>query len=350
MENSFENVPTIDQTDSINKQEAGREVVIEIEGRLSKDSAMSRIKTRLIEELEPMLEIVMDTRSDLREQTSEFIGRAKSIEGLENEAGDFFKSLIPEGLEHDYYDKDKKVDTIDTHSHFSWEDRQDYENAETKALRSRKHYRRAHEQLPDLNVFVEGDTPLTGSFNEGLTEKGNIVRGGRRRLVQQEDNNLIYEKVGTITPSDKKEEWFYVESELFIKNISSGLGLDLGALLPHNYEFRPSMMKAGVHDIRSYFNGDETAEERFAAVSSQSKDKDEVGFGYVEYGNMRETGAMISLFHEIAHAWQRNYSKSYGRKGRQAFDKSYEKVQELLDELNQIKYSIPRGSAAWVSM
>jgi hypothetical protein len=153
-------------------------------------------------------------------------------------------------------------------------------------------------------------------FDEAKREK--CLRQHRIEKIPQDGGiNTIEETVtNTLFP-----EYNIASSELLVQNLPTKKTNDLHQLLPNGYGFMPHSMfetmltvtEDGDKDIKletiwvpknlKDYLGTQNSESGFSASPSYKK---------IRYGNLTKKSGMLSLLHEISHAWQDAYHELYG--------------------------------------
>lgn len=185
---------------------------------------------------------------------------------------------------------------------------------------------------------------------EKLTEKP-IYRSSEQRngykfevlaqvVNQAGGHNTVEEVVG----NNLFEDWNYCATSLFIHNKETGDTLELNELLPAGFIFMPAEMgevkrrfiEEGEGDNKAIksenilvpvtleaYNGNQTAEDTFYENATLER---------VGYGHLDKKGDLLTLLHEIAHAWQ---SKYHSNKGRANWERFYRNVTLQLEMLQR---------------
>lgn len=245
----------------------------------------------------------------------EFEKKLQESQDISKAAGEFFRFLIPGSLkqpEKEYENTEKEEDYLQTESDF------------LQSIKELKRKMKAKDFKEAQQVFIEkheSDDEVVGNTKE---EKiGNIIEQTRIFNFKQEGGeNTIKEIVNNLL--DKLGEANYAAARaLIVKDLKTGVKLDLSQLLPGKTELCPSDLckfewyidkeeektkaKFISTDLESY-KGTKGSEGRFSA-----------GKGKVFYGDLTKRGGLLSLLHEVAHEWQFIYYKDSGRKNFRVF-------------------------------
>ena len=278
------------------------------------------LKEKLLDRLEPILKSIgISAHGDLWTKTTEEItNRYTSLKDFSNEAGDFFMELIPQGI--------NKPDVAGQSRHnFTWNALLRKElNAFIPNYRhqgnqlNRKVLRDNLDKFFEESLFRKDKMSYEGELREE-DHDGVINQEISRAMNQQGSENIIYERIENNIMSSNGVR--YTEANLVIQDIKSGVSLDIDALLPKDFHFTPGLKDL---DLKIY-GGASVSEGEFYESPTQK---------VVAYGNITEKGNMLSLFHEIAHSWQTNYSAEI-EKGKYAYTTLLEESLRLMEELEE---------------
>ena len=135
---------------------------------------------------------------------------------------------------------------------------------------------------------------------------------------------------------DDGTEYSASRSLLLVKDAETGMILEMDQLLPNKFRYTPATLDEKTIKVTQDKNG--TLEERVIPARTEltkyegTKNSgdgfyatfygDEYG-GKVGYGDLTKKGGMLSLLHEVTHAWQDAYGLGGGRKN---FEKFYAAV------------------------
>lgn len=178
-----------------------------------------------------------------------------------------------------------------------------------------------------------GVSEETKQLDDGETYVSQTVSMGYR---QEQSSNIIREGVRNYLVKNFNQ----VQSQLVIRDTNTGMALDLNDLLPNDFVFAPADMvrlkqgynleKQGIDvipiqsNLRTY-EGSQKSEGDFQVYA---------GVNLVAYGNLVKKGGILSLLHEISHAWQGAYYKDNNRN---AFETFYQEVSTQLSVLADFK-------------
>lgn len=306
-----------------------------VEKSLEKRTELSSVslKEKLLDSLEPVFNSIgISTIGDLwNKTTKEITNKYENLKDLSNEAGDFFKELIPQGI--------KKPEVAGQGRHSFTTNvliNKDQEAFSSHGPINRKVLRGNLEKFFEESIFRKERKPYESELTEADTAdwliKGNVheAKNSRnnqeitRAMNQKGGENIIYEHIeNDIYYSNNSRR---TRANLVFQDIKSGIALDLDALLPANFHFEPGVENL---DLKTYSG----------AIKSEGEFFERARREVVAYGNITEKGGMLSLLHEIAHSWQANYSEDT-LKGKYTYKKllgeSYQLMQELeLASFNQ---------------
>lgn len=154
------------------------------------------------------------------------------------------------------------------------------------------------------------------------------------------NQNLIYERISNTLNRQRKTN--HAESSLVIQDIETGTTLDLNALLPSDYKFLPRAMDKELFqpDEESPITGISYKQEEVADLKDYEMGKSALEdfterpfYKIVDYGDLRETGGILSLLHEVAHSWQNKYYHTM-EQGGAGFERLYKTVVSLISKLD----------------
>lgn len=287
-----------------------------------------QLRQTLLDFLDPVLRKFFDTKK-IHKDFENLSKAQEDAKRLSSEAGEFFRSLIPNGL------RKPEIEGVPKIGSSNWI--MILENMEVLRLLkdevkklSRKEYRKKKiEILKDSihgreRLAVEGEVKETEKF-DGIVEQTVTNAWG-----QSGNQNLIYERVSNTLNRPKNRN--RAESSLVIQNIESGVSLDLNALLPSGYRYAPQVMDKELYqlDPESAITGVSYKQKEIADLKDYKMGVSEPeGFAVrpyyriVDYGDLRKTGGILSLLHEVAHSWQNKYYHTI-EKGRAKFENLYE--------------------------
>ncbi len=201
--------------------------------------------------------------------------------------------------------------------------------------------RAEHARISQYNIEKLTERPIYRSSEQ---------RGGYKfefltQVVNQEGgHNTVEEVVG----NNLYEDWNYCTASLFIHNKETGDTLELNELLPVGFIFMPAEMgevkrgfiESGEGDNRviksenllvpvtlEAYNGNQAAEDMFYANAALER---------VGYGHLVKKGDLLTLLHEIAHAWQSKYHSNKGRANWERFHRKVTLQLELLQRFTKL--------------
>lgn len=298
------------------------------EKSLERGSELSSLslKEKLLDSLEPVFNSIgISTHGDLWDKTTEEIAnKYGTLKDLSNEAGDFFEKLIPQGINkpevagrgRDNFTTNilinKDREAFSSHGAITRKTLRDNLGSFFKESIFRKEKKPYESKLREANA---ADWWIKGNVHESKNDRNN--QEITRAMNQQGGDNIIYEHI--------ENDIYYTNnprrtrSSLVFQNIKSGAALDLNALLPSNFHFEPGV--EGL-DLKTYEG----------AIKSEGEFFENAGREIVAYGNITEKGGMLSLLHEIAHAWQANYSED-ALKGKPTYKKLLRESYQLMEDL-----------------
>ncbi len=187
--------------------------------------------------------------------------------------------------------------------------------AEVAKHSSKLAYIRIKESVDSLFKTRE---PVRSEEYEGETLKQNFFQ----KFKQENSNNIITESV---INGKLSQEVSIATAFLEFSNRDNSTVLDLGQLIPEGYCYAPSgylglsennKEAKGALDLNEY-KGAQYAEDAFRSLAYGVVGQTPLLL--VEYGNLAKKGGMLSLLHEVAHAWQRMYHADSGRKNFEDF-------------------------------
>lgn len=282
------------------------------------------IKQRVLDSLQPVLTAVgLTTLSEIRGDIKLHGERIKDSNILSHEVGQFFRNLIPNGIR-----EPENTDVVENGAHNQALSEESYYGdsfkAETLSL-SRAEYKKSEQRLLNSKIHTRIRTPFNGEITEATDKDGRVLRQEvMNSHMQNGAQNLIYESVVNYYLSTDASY-----ADLIIQNIEDGTTLDLNTLLPKGFRFVPSYLVQPVNkgneerrsaDLKKY-DIKTSSEDAFAAAPIAE---------LVRYGDLTKKGSMISLLHEIAHAWQSKYFNPR-ENGRPYFERLYKKIQDAFE-------------------
>lgn len=284
-------------------------------------------KKRIIDSLD---EIV--TEDDLvLEQFERQIEKSKSISEA---AGEYFRSLIPKSAtppEQEYEHEERPSAPFMRDAKFLAELRKEREKRSLASFRKMR-----------KRVFEERDQEGSGEYHREPIEHGYYERKtytsaqeGGQNIIKEEVLNTVNEDIEANMPV----------SFVSVRNRETGATLDCSQLLPKEKYLGPEELmetdesyssEANKFDVKpilkslASYEGTEGSDGEFYM-------NPEVG---VAYGDLTKPGGMVSLMHEIAHAWQVAYYKPYGRPN---FESLITRIRASLDLLREVEDKVAGG-------
>lgn len=270
-----------------------------------------QLREKLLDVLDPVLRNFFDTK-EIERDLKKLKEAREDAEQLSAQAGEFFRNLIPDGL------RKPEVDDVPNVGALNWmmmlEHTEAFKllNDEVKKL-TRKEYKDQKKEILSSSLHGRERVVVDGEVKE--TERGDGVTEQVVTSVfaQEGNHNLIYERV--FNTLDQSRNISYAESSLVIQNIETGATLDLNALLPSDYRFLPRAMDKELFqpDSESITGISYKQEEMADLKDYKMGESAPEGFSLrpfyrtVNYGDLRKTGNVLSLLHEVAHSWQDKY-------------------------------------------
>jgi len=289
------------------------------------NDVFASIRKKLKEALEPILDVISSDRGHvIVEGYKAASENYASFVKLSEEAGSYFRELIPSGA--------KETDfAYSKHAHNLSEDTRRDErfiniqlDDNDNNIRSAGERGRENKKELKRSVISGPRKPFEGEVSETKDRNGIEVQECARGVMQSGEQNIVYERISNSIDDASNYAW----SELVIQDTKTGFALDLVALLPQGWTFTPSFLaqKRRIVDLKDYEGPKTVAKvyDRFSAYYDR---------GYVAYGDIARKGGMLTLFHEIAHAWQGEYFDKES-KGKRAFKELYEAAVTSLDALD----------------
>ncbi len=294
------------------------------------------LRQKLLDVLDPVIGKFFDTK-----ETSKDFWKLdevqKDTEKLSAEAGEFFRSLIPEGLRKPEIDGEPRAGSFNWIMHLEHSEALKLFNEEVRKL-SRKEYKEQKKEILKDSLHGRERVSFEGEVKE--TEKG----GGRVDQVvinafeQDGGENIIYERI--YNTLNQKWNTSRAEASLVIQGAETGTTLDLNALLPWDYKFLPRAMDKQLGILIGGYEQVEVANLEDYKMGKSDPEGFAVRPFYktVDYGDLREKGGMLSLLHEVAHTWQNKYYHT-AEHGKAGFERLYKRIESLIYKLNFSKLS-----------
>ena len=297
-----------------------------------------QLREKLLDVLDPVLRKFFDTK-EIGKDFGELSEARDEAKQLSAETGEFFRGLIPDGL------RKPEIDGVPNVGSSNWIMMLEHIEAfklldgEVRKLTRKEYQERKKEILKDSlhgreRLGVQGEVQET-ERTDGVVEQ-TVVNAHE----QAGNHNLIYEKISNTLNRERKTN--HAEASLVIQDVESGTTLDLNALLPSDYKFLPRAMDKELFqpDAESHITGISYKQKEIADLKDYEMGKSAPeGFAVrpfykiVDYGDLRETGGVLSLLHEVAHSWQNKYYHTM-EQGRAGFEGLYKTVVSLISKLD----------------
>lgn len=252
-----------------------------------------------------------------------FFKDMNETKALSEDAGQFFQELIPNSLRkpNQEYQEDKKLNGI---AYVEW-------------LRSEFTGEIARDNIQD-------------SFHSEVREeaeegKEQIKQRCYNRYKREDGFSVAEEAINNILTDEMNMALSYLAAT----DLKTGQRLDLSQLLPSGCYFSPaSMVKRHERlnrdgdrprieiipipqDLKAY-TGVETSENHFYSRGNM-----------VAYGDLTEKGGILSLLHEISHAWQGKY---YEQLQIHSFEEFYSGTVSALSLIKEFKENVAKGNGS----
>lgn len=179
---------------------------------------------------------------------------------------------------------------------------------------------------------------------------GKIFQYLSKSYEQEGDVNIIEENVYNSLGTEFSKSY----ADIIVHNQATEHSIDLSLLLPEGYHFCPADMESfqktstdkfsedeeglifGPRDLKSYSGSNHQTNDDFLVKVLITK---------ILYGNLSKKGGLLSLLHEIAHAWQTAYDKPSGRfdfedNMKEVFSR-LEVVAKMLHQLDEMDRPMP---------
>jgi len=171
----------------------------------------------------------------------------------------------------------------------------------------------------------------------------NAFLQSREEEYQGSSGNKIFERVENYLWDDANS----ASSSLIVKT-EDRRQLELNYLLPKDCRFTPSSM----FNLESYFDEKEHVKKNKIIRTdlkeyqgmTEAIDYFACRGGLVEYGNLTKKGGMLSLLHEIAHAWQNVYYEHEHNTARASYEETHWSVSSWLHILSDYKKDFDSGN------
>ncbi len=178
------------------------------------------------------------------------------------------------------------------------------------------------------NLTTSRFKPLKAVWSERRAAGGDIIQTFHQSMVSEDKINVIEERVTMYKGQPDSSH-----STLFIHNTVTGKTIDVGALLPGvvylapgkllNSAFPDNEMSEAdipnIQDLHDYYGFQNADINDFFATSRT-----------VSYGNLFEKGGILSVLHEIAHTWHKQFRhESAGYNFKEFYNKVYNEALEF---------------------
>lgn len=209
-----------------------------------------------------------------------------------------------------------------------------------------QHSRKSQALKAEHAIFREGliDKFIERPIVRSVQHEGDCTIETLMQVASQVgEQNTVEEVVANLL----KDEASYCSAGLFVHNKKTGISLELKQLLPAGFTFVPAEMQKIEQNYVFEDDSDNPAlrlETTVVPLTLESYDgtqATEGGFSAypvlekVAYGDLTQKGGLLSLLHEIAHAWQSKYHSSEGRENWENF---YKNTAALLNMLRDSEH------------
>lgn len=274
----------------------------ETEGQVDQEFQLESFEQKMKRELGEMIDQMSD--EEYEKETAELQGEYEKEVGdskhLSEATGEYFKSLIPKSStppNKEYAGKQKaKQRLVDALFEFLKNQKQeiskvDYVEGIINIIRTEKYF---EDRIGDVSENEYGQTRVQ---SRGFTFK----QEGGANFIKEEIDNYVSPNIYGSIPST---------SNLIIKNIQSGIYLDLEALLPENIDYCPGQL----YNIKKQWNEQQEKPQFVRSkvdlntyLGTKGAKENFCVYGDIYYGDLTKKGGILSLFHEVAHSWQQAY-------------------------------------------
>lgn len=296
-----------------------------------------QLRGKLLDVLDPILCGFFDTK-EISRDLARLNKAQENAEQLSVEAGEFFRDLIPNSLRKPEINGVQNVGSLDSIMMREHIETSKLLDDEVKRL-TRKEYKNQKKEILKNSLHGRKRMAFSGEVEEIERAGGEIEQLVMNALAQEGDHNLIYEEVSNILSRARNTN--HTSASLVIQDIRTGTTLDLNALLPSEYVYKPRAMDKAlfrpdiesitgivykqkeVADLKDYKMGEFTPQDFVVRLFYKS----------VDYGDLRKKGNILSLFHEVAHAWQSKYYDPMER-GKTGFERLYKTILFFISKLD----------------
>jgi len=247
----------------------------------------------------------------------------ESFEKLSEETGEFFSDLIPKGLRKPEGDKvSRRLRFPVNHSRLAQDNEMIPHSLVSNRETWKKEYRENKKKILENTLFGERK-PYESAVKESEISEGSVLQERSGAIYQGGDTNLLHERVRN--EIDKERNRNEARANLILQNVATGESLSFDSLLPYGWQFAPSSLNQQGEGKSEAINLKELEGASLPPSRFFARHKTTHGVLHgkeIFYGNLSEEGAVLSLFHEIAHAWQAEYLDK-DLSGRHAFEGLY---------------------------
>lgn len=259
--------------------------------------------------------------SEKAEVPESFFGDSEYTKRLSEEAGEFYKELIPRSLRKptQEYQPGKRLPGIEIVEYF------------------RNKFNKGAEKENIREEF------RSGVREEDTNESGTTFQECYNRYKRKDGTSVVEEAIGNFLSREKNA----ATASLVLTDSRTGKCLDLNRLLPSGCFFSPGVMHK--HNDRLNTEGERPHLESiplpqdlksYGGVDNSSDGDFYLRGDVVAYGDLTEKGGVLSLLHEISHAWQQEH---YDQQERVSFEDFYTSVGAWLSLIKESKEKIASG-------
>jgi hypothetical protein len=165
------------------------------------------------------------------------------------------------------------------------------------------------------------------------------------QIVNQEGQENTVEEV---VFNSLYDDWNYSSANLYVHNKKTGQAIELSELLPAGFTFMPAKMREIKEELVRSGEGDERRFDLKRTIvplsladykgTQEGKDKfyANPALERVGYGDLVKKGGLLSLLHEIGHAWQSKYHSNMGRANWEEFYSTVTMQLEMLQSISKL--------------
>jgi len=298
------------------------------------------LREKILDYLDPVLRKFFDTK-EIGKDFEKLSEAHEDAMQLSAKTGEFFRSLIPDGITKPEIEGTPNIGSFNEIMMLEHIEAFKLLKDEVRKL-SRKEYREQKKETLKDSIHGREKLAVEGEIKSSERSNGVVEQVVTNALAQDGNQNLIYEKVSNAL--DRARNTNHAKSSLVIQDTETGTTLDLNALLPAGYKYIPrSMDRALFQDDVESITGISYKQKEVADLKDYKMgESDPEGFAErpfyrtVNYGDLRKTGGILSLLHEVAHSWQTKYYHTAER-GRTRFKEVYEMVLYFISKLDLSK-------------